>query len=212
MWCVPVLDAEYIARMENVLNVLARPYDQAAPVVALDRLLSASRPPAVDAVVWRDVGPWRWAFPYAAAQMLGALCGVLIAHTMFELPLFMVSSHERAGTAQVFSEFVATFGLVVVVWVGAYRPHALAAVAAYITAACWFTASTSFANPAATLARACTDTVAGIRPSDVMPFVAAECAGAAAAVVTCQWLVPPAPMARSGTRESAGAGRPGVET
>ena len=105
---------------------------------------------------------------YVAAQVVGAFAGVAAAHLMFELPLFFASQQVRAGGAQLFSEFVATFGLLAVIW-GCARLRAPAipfAVAAYITAAYWFTASTSFANPAVTLARSASDTFAGIRPVD----------------------------------------------
>ncbi len=129
---------------------------------------------------------------YIGAQVMGAFAGVAAAHTMFEAPLFFASRHVRAGGAQIFSEFVATFGLVAVIW-GCARLRAPAvpfAVAAYITAAYWFTASTSFANPAVTLARAASDTFAGIRPADVPGFVLAQLLGAAAATALFRWLVP----------------------
>jgi glycerol uptake facilitator-like aquaporin len=139
--------------------------------------------------------PWRDALAYLAAQILGAFVGVGIANFMFEKPLFFASTHERAGLAQLVSEFVATFGLLAVIW-GCARRRAGAvpfAVGAYITAAYWFTSSTSFANPAVTLARAASDTFAGIRPTDVPGFVVAQLLGAAAATVTFRWLVPPLP-------------------
>jgi glycerol uptake facilitator-like aquaporin len=116
---------------------------------------------------------------------------------MFGEPLFTASRHVRAGAPQVWSEFVATFGLVAVIW-GCVRQRSAAvpfAVGAYITAAYWFTASTSFANPAVTLARAATDTFAGIRPADAPAFIAAQLAGAAAATALFRWLVPALPAA-----------------
>ncbi len=140
-------------------------------------------------LAWRDVPG------YLAAQVCGAVLGVWIAHAMFEQSVFMLSRHERSGPAQVFSEFVATFGLVAVIW-GCSRRRAAAvpfAVAAYITAAYWFTASTSFANPAVTAARALSDTFAGIRPIDVPGFVLAQAAGAIAATLLLRWLVPALP-------------------
>ncbi|HEX8921788.1 MAG TPA: aquaporin, partial [Pyrinomonadaceae bacterium] len=115
------------------------------------------------------------------------------ANVMFELPVFFASSHERAGGAQLFSEFVATFGLLAVIWGCARRQRATAvafAVAAYIVAAYWFTASTSFANPAVTLARSLSDTFAGIQPKDVPGFIFAQLVGAAAATALMRWLVP----------------------
>ena len=111
---------------------------------------------------------------------------------MFGLTLFMASTHVRTGPAQLFSEFIATFGLLSVIWGCAkQRPSAVPfAVGTYITAAYWFTASTSFANPAVTLARSASDTFAGIRPSDTVGFVAAQLAGAAAATLLFRWLIP----------------------
>jgi glycerol uptake facilitator-like aquaporin len=111
---------------------------------------------------------------------------------MFQLPAISVSHHARAGSAQVFSEFVATFGLLSVIWgCSRLRSEMVAfAVGAYITAAYWFTASTSFANPAVTIARSLSDTFAGIRPSDVPWFIIAQLLGAIAATILFRWLVP----------------------
>ena len=136
--------------------------------------------------------PWRAVPGYLAAQFSGALAGVAAANVMFGEPVLAASHHVRAGTGQLFSEVVATFGLLaVVLGVSRHRPPAVPfAVGAYITAAYWFTASTSFANPAVTLARAGTDTFAGIRPLDVPGFVAAQVAGAALAAATFRWLYP----------------------
>lgn len=126
--------------------------------------------------------------PYVLAQILGAIIGVAAAHLMFQESLFTLSLHERSGPSQMFSEFVATFGLVAVIRGGARRPDSVAfAVAAYITAAYWFTASTSFANPAVTLARSLTNTFAGIRPIDVPSFLVSQVAGAAAATWLLRW-------------------------
>ena len=139
--------------------------------------------------------PWREVPGYVAVQVLGAYAGVAAAHLMFGLPIFSASLHRRSGVAQIFSEFIATFGLLSVIW-GCSRLRSSVvpfAVGAYITAAYWFTASTSFANPAVALARAATDTFTGIRPADVPGFVAAELAGAAAATVLFRWLVPAMP-------------------
>src|SRR5919202_3733753 len=132
---------------------------------------------------------------YVAAQVMGAFAGVATAHLMFEVPLFFASRHARSGPPQVFSEFVATFRLLAVIW-GCARLRSSAvpfAVGSYITAAYWFTASTSFANPAVTLARAASDTFAGIRPSDVPGFILAQLVGAAVATVLFRWLVPSLP-------------------
>jgi glycerol uptake facilitator-like aquaporin len=140
---------------------------------------------------------WREVPGYMAAQVGGAVLGVWIAHLMFEERLFMFSLHARSGPAQMLSEFVATFGLLSVIW-GCSRRRSDAvpfAVAAYIAAAYWFTASTSFANPAVTMARALTDTFAGIRPVDVPGFLVAQLAGAATATLLFRWLVPSLPEA-----------------
>jgi glycerol uptake facilitator-like aquaporin len=138
--------------------------------------------------------PWGRVSFYLAVQLLGALAGVAAAHLMFEEPLFFASTKVRAGPAQLFSEFVATFGLLMTIW-GTLRARPSAVpltVGAYITGAYWFTASTSFANPAVTLARAATNTFAGIRPVDAPGFIAAQLAGAAAATLLFRWLAPPA--------------------
>jgi glycerol uptake facilitator-like aquaporin len=156
---------------------------------------------------WRDVPG------YVAVQIVGAFAGVAAANIMFELPPFFASRHARQGPAQMFSEFVATFGLLAVIW-GCARLRSAAvpfAVAAYITAAYWFTASTSFANPAVTLARAASDTFAGIRPADVPGFIVAQLTGAAAATMLFRWLVPNLPeSARDvvGARIERGGSRP----
>jgi glycerol uptake facilitator-like aquaporin len=137
--------------------------------------------------------PWRDVPGYVMAQIVGAVLGVFVAHAMFDEPILMVSTHVRSGGSQVFSEFVATFGLVSVIWgcVRSRAPMVPFAVAAYIVAAYWFTASTSFANPAVTIARALTDTFAGIRPADVPAFLVGQGAGGAAATLLFRWLVPP---------------------
>jgi glycerol uptake facilitator-like aquaporin len=136
--------------------------------------------------------PWRQAVPYIAVQFLGAFAGVAAAHGMFGEPLFFASLKVRTSSSQWWSEFVATFGLLMVIW-GCIRQRLAAvpyAVAAYITSAYWFTASTSFANPAVTVARAASNTFAGIRPADVAGFVIAQLLGAAAATLLCRWLLP----------------------
>jgi glycerol uptake facilitator-like aquaporin len=139
---------------------------------------------------WKDAGA------YVIAQVSGAFLGVGTAHLMFGEALLQISQHARAGDGQLFSEFVATFGLLCVVW-GCSRLRAEAvpmAVGLYITGAYWFTASTSFANPAVTLARAFTNTFAGIRPFDVTGFMAAQVLGAFSATVLFRWLVPSLPV------------------
>src|SRR4051812_41251284 len=139
--------------------------------------------------------PWREVPTYLAAQIAGAFVGVAVADAMFGEPIFAASRHARNGAGQFISEIIATFGLLAVIW-GCSRKRSTVpfAVGAYITAAYWFTASTSFANPAVTLARAATDTFAGIRPADVPGFVVAQLLGAAAATALFRWLVPALPQ------------------
>ncbi|WP_340646297.1 MIP/aquaporin family protein [Phenylobacterium sp.] len=137
------------------------------------------------------------ALTYVAAQIGGALIGTFIAHAMFAEPILQLSTKFRDGPAQAFSEFVATFGLLLTIF-GAqrFRPDFTAvAVGLYITAAYWFTASTSFANPAVTLARSLSDTFAGIAPASAPAFIAMQFAGAVAAAGLCAWLFPPAELA-----------------
>jgi glycerol uptake facilitator-like aquaporin len=137
--------------------------------------------------------PWRDVLPYVVVQILSALAGVAVAHWMFELPTFAASDHIRTGPSQWWSEGVATFGLLVTIWLGTRSRPSLVPVlvAAYITAAYWFTASTSFANPAVTIARATTNTFVGIHPDGVYGFIAAQFLGAIAAVLFATWLSGP---------------------
>jgi glycerol uptake facilitator-like aquaporin len=139
---------------------------------------------------------WPDALAYMAVQCAGGIAGAIIAHLMFGLRWYSLSSHPRHGWAQVFSEFVATFGLLSVIW-GCSRLRSGAvpfAVASYITAAYWFTASTSFANPAVTIARCLSDTFAGIQPGNVPLFIVAQLAGALAATFLFRWLIPNLPV------------------
>ena len=139
--------------------------------------------------------PWREVPAYVVAQISGAFLGVALANTMFGLPVFFASKHIRSGASLLLSEGVGTFGLLAVIW-GCVRfqpGYVPFAVAAYITGAYWFTSSTSFANPAVTLARAATDTFAGIRPSDVPGFILSQIAGATAATGLFRWLAPASP-------------------
>jgi glycerol uptake facilitator-like aquaporin len=132
---------------------------------------------------------WKETPGYIAAQMLGAMGGAIVAHGMFALPVISLSQHTRSGAAQLFSESIATFGLMCVIWgCTRRRPDAVAfAVGAYITAAYWFTASTSFANPAVTVGRALSDTFAGIRPQDVPGFILAQICGGLAGTYLFRW-------------------------
>ncbi len=148
------------------------------PVVTLGKALSGTL-------------PWRQAPVYIFVQIAGAFLGVAVANRMFGLRFFFASSHARGGVSLLFSEFVATFGLLVVIGCCArFRASSVPfAVGAYITGAYWFTSSTSFANPAVTLARAASGTFAGIRSADVPGYIAAQLAGGAAAAFFCGWLL-----------------------
>jgi glycerol uptake facilitator-like aquaporin len=182
-------------------NAIATAAALVALILAFGPVSGAHFNPAVS-IADASQGGLRWQeIPaYVAMQVAGAVLGVWTAHVMFGERVFMLSGHARSGPAQLVSEFVATFGLVSVIR-GCSRRRSDAApfaVAAYIAAAYWFTASTSFANPAVTFARALTDTFAGIRPSDVPGFVVAQFAGAAAATLLFRWLVPSLPRSAEG--------------
>jgi glycerol uptake facilitator-like aquaporin len=193
--------AERLAGGNVAVALLANTIATGAALVALiltfGPISGAHFNPAVTLAVASREGSIAWSDvpPYIAVQVIGAFAGVAAAHVMFEAPLFFASRHVRSGLPQAFSEFVATFGLLAVIW-GCARFSASTvpfAVAAYITAAYWFTASTSFANPAVTLARSATDTFAGIRPSDAPAFIVAQLLGAAAATALFRWLTPRSP-------------------
>jgi len=141
---------------------------------------------------WQGAFRWSEVAGYVSVQVGGALLGVAVAHLMFQEPLYSLARHARQGPAQLLSEFVATFGLVTVIASCArHRASAVPfAVGAYIAAAYWFTASTSFANPAVTLARAVSDTFVGIRPADAPGFIAAQVLGGTAGTLVVHWLVP----------------------
>jgi glycerol uptake facilitator-like aquaporin len=177
-------------------NTLATGAMLAALILTFGPISGAHFNPAVTLADASQGGlPWREVPGYLTAQVVGAFAGVAAAHLMFGKPVFSASHHTRAGGAQLLSEFIATFGLLAVIW-GCARLRSTAvpfAVAAYITGAYWFTASTSFANPTVTLARSASDTFAGIRPEDVAGFILAQLAGAAAATFLFRWLVPSLP-------------------
>lgn len=183
-----------IVALALLANTLATGAGLSALILTFGPISGAHFNPAVtlaDAVMGGL--PWRAVLPYVIAQISGAFAGVAAAHAMFGMAVFSASTHVRAGGAQAFSEAVATFGMLAVICgVSRRRSDAVPfAVGAYITAAYWFTASTSFANPAVTLARSATDTFAGIRPMDVPAFVIAQLAGALAATAFFRWLLPP---------------------
>jgi glycerol uptake facilitator-like aquaporin len=189
--------AERLAGGNVALALLANALATGAGLVALILMLGpvsgAHFNPAVTlSEAWQGNLARAHVLPYIAAQCAGAVAGVMLAHAMFGLRLLTASQHVRAGGAQWLSEFVATFGLLAVI-IGCSRSRPTAtpfAVAAYITSAYWFTASTSFANPAVTLARSLSDTFAGIRPADAPGFIGAQLAGALAATLLLSWLYP----------------------
>jgi glycerol uptake facilitator-like aquaporin len=184
------------AAIALLANTIATGAALVALILTFGPISGAHFNPAVTlADAWQGGLAWRDVPSYLIAQIAGAFAGVATAHLMFGEPLFFASRHVRSGSAPLFSEFVATFGLLSVIW-GCARLRSSAvpfAVGAYITAAYWFTASTSFANPAVTLARAASDTFAGIRPADAPGFIAAQLGGAAAATALFRWLVPSLP-------------------
>lgn len=188
---------ERLAAGNNAITLLANSLAVGAVLVALisafEKISGAHFNPAVTfsfalagEFKWRDVPV------YFLAQFAGAFAGVGLANLMFDLPVFFASTKARSGSGQLLSEFVATLGLLMVIWCCArLRPKAVPiVVGTYILAAFWFTASTSFANPAVTLARSMSDTFAGIRPVDVLPFVGIQFLAAVLATFLYRWLLP----------------------
>jgi glycerol uptake facilitator-like aquaporin len=165
-------------------------------ILILKPISGADFNPAVSVVrAFKGELAWRDVPSYIVVQLAGAFVGVAAANLMFEEPIFSTAQHVRAGGGQVFSEFIATFGLLAVILGGARLRSSLSpfAVGAYIAGASWFTASNSFANPAVTLARAATNTAPGIRPEDAPGFIIAQVAGAFAATLLFGWLLSPDP-------------------
>lgn len=189
--------AEKLANGNVALALLANTIATGAALVALilafGPISGAHFNPAVTLADAMEGGlTWTQSSQYMVAQILGGLAGTVAAHLMFGLSLVSLSQHVRSGGAQFFSEFVATFGLLSVIW-GCSRLQSSAvafAVGAYITAAYWFTASTSFANPAVTIARSLSNTFAGIRPIDAPLFIVAQLLGALASTFFFRWLAP----------------------
>ena len=179
------------AAIALLANAIATGAMLVAIIFAFGRISGAHFNPVVTLVVAAQGGlKWREVSGYLSVQVFGAFAGVAAAHVMFGEPLFSASQHVRAGGAQIFSEFIATFGLLSII-LGCARVRSEAvpfAVGAYITAAYWFTSSTSFANPAVTLARAFTDSFSGIRPADAPGFFAGQFIGAATAALLFRWL------------------------
>jgi len=189
--------AERLAGGNAAIALLANTIATGAGLIALiltfGPISGAHLNPAVTvSMALKRVIMWPPAAAYIVAQFAGGIAGTLLAHVMFAIPLFSVSHHQRAGVPQLISEFVATFGLLVVIWAAVRANDSIlliaVSVAMYITAAYWFTSSTSFANPAVTVARSITDTFSGIRPVDAPGFIAAQILGALAATILCTWL------------------------
>ena len=181
------------AALALLANTLATGSILVALILTFGPISGAHLNPAVTLADALEGGiAWRETPAYIVAQCCGAIAGTICGHAIFQLPVVSLSQHVRSGPAQIFSEFVATFGLLCVIGgCSRLRSSTVAfAVGSYITAAYWFTASTSFANPAVTMARALTDTFSGIRPMDVPGFVLAQLAGALAATFLFRWLVP----------------------
>ena len=192
--------AERLAGGNLAIALLANAIATGAGLVALILMFGAISGAHFNPVVtlseaWQKKVPAREVLPYIAVQVAGAFAGVAAAHGMFDQALFFASNHARTGPSQWWSEFVATFGLVgVIIGCARSRPAFTPfAVAAYITAAYWFTASTSFANPAVTLARSASNTFAGIRPVEAPGFILAQLAGAIVATLVFCWLYPAPP-------------------
>ena len=187
--------AENLADENQAIALLGNTLPTGAILIVLITLFGpisgAHLNPAVSLVMAsRGDLPWRECLPYCAAQIAGAVAGTLVAHMMFDLPLLQLSSTARTGAAQWFAEFIASFGLLMTI-VGAsqFKPQAVpTSVGLYITAAYWFTASTSFANPAVTIGRSLTNTFSGIDPEHAPAFIAAQLAGALAGAATISWL------------------------
>ena len=195
--------AERLAQGNMAVALLANTGATVAVLAALIALLGpvsgAHFNPAVTlAVTLRGGRRWNEAFAYVSVQIIGCCWGALLAHGMFGLPLVQFSTHTRTGIAQWLAECVATFGLLLVVLGHRRLQDAPWMVAAWIGAAYWFTSSTSFANPAITLARSLTDTFSGIRPTDAPAFIAAQLVGAALALMIARVLFSRAPAAAAG--------------
>jgi glycerol uptake facilitator-like aquaporin len=189
--------AERLANGNTALALLANTAATGAALIALiisfAPLSGAHFNPVVTlSFALRHDLPWREVPFYLLAQLAGGIGGVIGANLMFGLPAVFLSNHPRTGLAQLFSEFIATLGLLSVILAASRSTIAVVAVAvgAYISAAYWFTASTSFANPAVTVARSLSDTFAGIRPVDAPGFILAQLAGGIAATLLFRWLMP----------------------
>jgi len=205
--------AERLAGGNGAIALLANAIATGAGLLALILMFGALSGAHFNPVVtiseaWQQNMSRSEALPYMAVQIAGAFAGVAMAHGMFGEPVFFASEHIRTGWAQWWSEFVATFGLIaVIISTSRTRPQTTPlAVAAYITAAYWFTSSTSFANPAVTLARAASNTFSGIRPADVSGFILAQLSGMVAATWLFNWLYP----AETGAAEAVRSATPSI--
>ena len=190
--------AERLSAGNNAIALLANTIATGAALVALILTFGPISGSHFNPVVtlcdaWQDGISWRDAVFYLLMQFAGAIVGVAVANAMFDLPLLFASTKVRTGMSQWLGEFVAAFGLMSVIWGCTRLQRTIVvpfAVAAYITAAYWFTSSTSFANPAVTVARTLSDTFAGIRPADAPAFIIAQFAGGITATLLFRWLIP----------------------
>ncbi len=187
--------AERLAGADIALALLANTIATGAALLALiltfGPISGAHFNPIVSlGLLIEKVIDWKVFAFYCCAQIAGAVAGVVLANKMFGLPAITLSHQARGGTEQLLSEFVASFGLVMVIAGSARQRYNAVAVAAYISAAYWFTPSTSFANPAVTIARSLSDTFTGIAPSNVLGFVVAQLLGGVAAAMLSKWLIP----------------------
>jgi len=205
--------AERLAGGNGAIALLANAIATGAGLLALILMFGALSGAHFNPVVtiseaWQQNMLRSEALPYMAVQIAGAFAGVAMAHGMFGEPVFFASEHIRTGWSQWWSEFVATFGLIaIIISTSRTRPQTTPlAVAAYITAAYWFTSSTSFANPAVTLARAASNTFSGIRPADVSGFILAQLSGMIAATWLFSWLYP----AKTGAAEAVHSATPSI--
>lgn len=189
--------AERLAGGNDAIALLGNTAATGAVLYVLITLLGPISGAHFNPAVTLMLGARRDWLPFIAAQLIGGIIGVLIVHAMFDLPLLQLGIKSRTGTGQWIGEFVATFGLLFTIVVGSrQRPDAVPAlVALWIVAGYWFTSSTSFANPAITIARAMTDSFAGIRPIDARGFILAQFAGAAVGVIIGRWLNGPREVA-----------------
>jgi len=195
--------AERLAAGNNAVALLGNTAATGAVLYVLISILGPISGAQFNPAVTLLLGPKGGRLTYVLVQIAGGVLGVLLVHAMFDMTIVQTGVKSRTGAGQWIGEFVATFGLLLTIILGKrHREDAVPAlVALWIVAGYWFTSSTSFANPAVTIARALTDSFAGLRPIDVPGFVAAQLLGAVAAAALAKRLVPPAPLAHNAARD-----------